>query len=348
MRELWKTPLSYRIGHVYVQYLTKTTYKPIRIHGIGNFPEDGAVIVASNHCNTMMDPIVLLQCRKGPVSFGARADIFRNPTAAWWLNWLKIVPLARQKDGAKAVEGNHAIFDKVVETILKGVPFCIFPEGTHRAKHSLMPLKKGVFRIAIQACRESDKPVYVLPAGIEYGDYYRFRTTCDVSFGEPIDVRKALKDAGDNDAEAMTAMLETLNERMKSLILWFPDDENYEKAYADYVVSKTKARSRCSKVLRRIAAVLSLPVAALLGLMSIVEWLPAELIVRRMDDHAWNNTVRYSVRFLALPISIALVASLSFNLLPWPIAAALTLLSLKADVWFYDLINFYAQILDER
>ena len=198
-----------------------------------NIPEDGAVIFAPNHCNTLMDALVVLRTRRGPTVFGARADMFNNPVAAKILHFLKIVPMVRKRDGIRKVIRNLDIIEDIIEVLDENVPFCIFPEGTHRPKHSLLPVGKGVFRIAVSAYQHLDKPVYVVPVGIEYSDYYRYAGTSLVQFGEPVPVTE-YEDANPDmlDAEMYRMLTSELKDKMAGLITYIPDDEDYEARWA--------------------------------------------------------------------------------------------------------------------
>ena len=57
--------------------------------------------------------------------FVARADIFRNKRIAKILNWLKIMPIRRMRDGASEVLKNDETENRAIETLRTGVPFCI-------------------------------------------------------------------------------------------------------------------------------------------------------------------------------------------------------------------------------
>ena len=201
--------------------------------GKENLPEDASFIIAPNHSNALMDALVILQSRRTPTVFGARADLFQNPLLAKFLTFLKILPMVRRRDGIRNVIKNLDIQEDILEVIGDRVPFCMFAEGTHRAKHSLLPVGKGVFRIAVAAAKGSQIPVYVVPTGIEYSDYFRYEGTMLLQFGEPINVSEyiaARPEAG--DAELYRGLTAILKERLSGLFTYIPDDENYDAVWA--------------------------------------------------------------------------------------------------------------------
>ena len=223
----------YRLVRFHGDLCTFLSYRKTEVKGLENIPQDGSVMMAPNHSNALMDPMVMLRTRKGPTVFGARADLFENRTIAACLRFLKILPMVRRRDGLRNVIKNLDIQEDILQVIDDGVPFCMYAEGTHRAKHSLLPIGKGVFRIAVEAARRSQKNVYVVPVGIEYSDYFRYEGTVLIQFGEPINVTEFLAahpDAG--DAEMYRALTGVLKERLSELITYIPDDENYDAVWA--------------------------------------------------------------------------------------------------------------------
>ena len=217
----------------YVDIVMKLSYRKIKYVGKEFIPKDGAIILAPNHTNALMDAMVVLGMDHGPKVFVARADIFRNPKIAKILKWLKIMPIMRMRDGYEEVKKNNETIERAVDVLRDRVPFCIFPEGTHQTKYSSLPLAKGIFRIAFQAQElMPDMPLYIVPVGIRYGSFFRFRSTVRVQIGEPINVGRFIKEHSDiAPAEQMTAIRELLTERIHNSIFYIPNDEDYEAMY---------------------------------------------------------------------------------------------------------------------
>ena len=147
--------------------------------------------------------------------------------------FVRILPMVRQRDGLRNVLKNNETQEVIVETLENKVRFCMYPEGRHRPAHSLQSLGKGTFRAALAAnSRFGEKmPVYIVPAGIEYGDYFRYRSTSLVTFGEPINVTEFVKGMDvTNDAQMIDPLRKELASGISGLITFLQDDENlYEK-----------------------------------------------------------------------------------------------------------------------
>lgn len=217
----------------YVDIVMKLSYRKIKYVGKEFIPKDGAIILAPNHTNALMDAMVVLGMDHSPKVFVARADIFRNPKIAKILKWLKIMPIMRMRDGIDEVKKNNETIERAVDVLRDRVPFCIFPEGTHQTKYSSLPLAKGIFRIAFQAQElMPDMPLYIVPVGIRYGSFFRFRSTARVQIGEPINVGQFINEHSNlAPAEQMTAIRELLTDRIHNSIFYIPNDEDYEAMY---------------------------------------------------------------------------------------------------------------------
>ena len=219
----------------WTDWAIKHSYRKCEVHGEETVPKDGAIILCPNHCNTLMDALVVLRSHNDKMVFGARADLFRKPFIAKLMSFVRILPMVRQRDGLRNVLQNNQTQEIIVEILEHDTRFCLFPEGTHRTKHSLQRLGKGAFRIALAANAKfgDKKPVYIVPVGIEYGDYFRYRSTCIVNYGPAINVTDFVKN-GDfaNEPQAIEALRQELSGRIEDLITYIPDDENYDSKWA--------------------------------------------------------------------------------------------------------------------
>ena len=220
---------AYSLLHRYVALVLKRSYRHILHVGKENIPQDGAIIFAPNHTNALMDALVMLCVDRRPKVYVARADIFRNRKLAKILTFLKIMPIMRQRDGFQAVKKNQEIINKSVDVLKDRIPFCIFPEGTHQAKYSSLPLSKGIFRIAFQAHElMPDVPLYIVPVGLRYGDFFRYRSTVRLQFGKAINVGEFLRENDHlSQQEQTNSLKDLLTERLHETIFHLPNDDDY-------------------------------------------------------------------------------------------------------------------------
>ena len=234
-KNIYDKDLGYTILKPIVDWNTKHSYRKIEVTGKENIPTAGAVIIAPNHCNTLMDALVILQAFKDENVFGARADIFNKPFIAKIMTFVRILPMVRQRDGLRNVLKNNETQEIIVDTLENKVRFCMYPEGRHRPAHSLQTLGKGTFRAALAAnSKFGDKmPVYIVPTGIEYGDYFRYRSTCLITFGEAINVTEFVKGLNvENEVQMIEPLRKELASRMSKLITFIKDDEQLYNKWA--------------------------------------------------------------------------------------------------------------------
>lgn len=229
-RKIQENDWRYDILHWLVDRTTKASYRRIRYIGTERIPKDGAVIYAPNHTGTLMDALIVVAMSHEPTVFIARADIFKNPKLARLFRFFKMAPIMRMRDGIEEVKKNNKTIEMAADVLKDRIPLCIFPEGKHQTKYSLQPLSKGIFRIALQAKEQlGDTPLYIVPMGIRYGNFFRFRSTVTLQVGNPINVGEFIaKNEDRTPQELMNLMRGCLDERMKETILYIPNDEEYD------------------------------------------------------------------------------------------------------------------------
>ncbi|SDF21148.1 1-acyl-sn-glycerol-3-phosphate acyltransferase [Thermus arciformis] len=158
-----------------------------RVEGAERVPPRGPVILAANHLS-ILDPIAIGAGVRRPVSFLARADVFRLPLLSWLLPRLYAIPVER---GA----GDLAAIKNAIRALEKGMAFGIFPEGTRSRTGKLQPFKTGVAAIAL---RTGASVVPVAVTGTEEAwpvgrKLFRLRRPVRVVYGEPIPVPRKSK-----------------------------------------------------------------------------------------------------------------------------------------------------------
>ena len=305
----------------WVDWLFRRSYRRFRYVGKENIPTDGAVIFAPNHTNALCDAMAILGIDHGPKVFVARADIFKKERTAKILTWLKIMPIRRIRDGIDEVRHNDETIVKAVDTLRSQVPFCILPEGTHRPMHSLLPLSKGIFRIALKAYHEfgHEKPIYIVPVGLEYGDYYHLWDTLMVNIGKPICINEFIDSLTahhspltvTDEPRLINALRDELTTRMRQQILWVPDDEHYEENWkrlrenppAPFDAFKKRP---WPKSLRLLFLTLTAPLFILSGAMTMPLWLSWMAIEHKVQDPAFHNSVQYFVQVIFFTLTLCI------------------------------------------
>ena len=189
------------------------------------------VILAPNHQNALMDAMAFVGPLKNhQVVFFARADIFKKKFVINLLTTIKIMPVYRIRDGRSSLQKNDEIFDYAARFLKNRYnPICIFPEGNHGDRRRLRNLVKGIFRIAFAAQEENKekKAVKIIPVGIDYKHYQKFRGTLFVNYGQPIEVADYWKEYEENNAIGTNKLRDKLSDELKKLMIHIGTEEYY-------------------------------------------------------------------------------------------------------------------------
>lgn len=337
----------YNALHWSANIATKTSYRNIKFIGKERIPKDAAIIFAPNHSGALMDAMVILAMDHKPKVFLARADIFKNPKLAKIFKFMKMMPIMRMRDGIEEVKKNNKTIETAAEVLKDRVPLCIFPEGTHQTKYSMLPLSKGIFRIALQAKELlGDTPLYIVPIGIRYGNFLRFRSSVSVQFGNPINVGEFIAAHSDRSVpEQMNLMRECLTQRMRENIHYIPNDEEYdaknEICAAMYSEQRKRSTAHCANPLVELNQKTTDEIEALRQEKPEV----AEKLIALGNEAAeMRHQNRISLKSVASPKSLPTQAArvlLLFATLPYTLAATVctlptTLLSRVLEGKFKD------------
>lgn len=224
-----------------VDYGTYSHYRNVIVKGRENIPVGEHYIFAPCHQNALMDALLVLNITHRPVAFLARADIFKNPKIAAFLNFLRIGPVYRIRDGRDQLSRNDEVFQRSREVLEKGMPLCLMAEGTHNNKHQLLPLVKGMFRIAGSSQQQlGDKPLYIVPVGMDYDDYEDLYSSVVINIGKPIPIQPFMEEYESNEPLALNHMREALTAGLKEQMHHVVAKEQYDDEYA-YCHAMTQA-----------------------------------------------------------------------------------------------------------
>lgn len=205
-------------------------YRKIIVKGTENINRQHHIIFAPNHQNTLMDALAVIFTTEGQLVFLARADIFRKKTMAAILYFFKMLPVYRIRDGYANLKGNDETFLKTVDVIKNKNGLVILPEGNHEGYRRLRQLKKGICRVAFQADEAENNRlnIKIIPVGIEYSDYRRFRQVLTVVYGKPIEVSEYHELYRTNPDRALLELRNRLADELKKQMVHIEPEADYE------------------------------------------------------------------------------------------------------------------------
>ena len=205
-------------------------YRKVIVLGRENIKHNDHVIFAPNHQNALMDALAVLFTHKGQPIFLARADIFKKKTIASILNFLKILPVYRIRDGFSSVKGNDEIFVKTIDVLKNKNGLVILPEGDHAGFRRLRQLKKGICRVAFQSDEATgfNLKIKIIPVGLEFSNYSRFRQVLTVAYGKPIEVSEFFDLYKVRPERALNELRSRLSDEMKGIMVHIESEDDYE------------------------------------------------------------------------------------------------------------------------
>ncbi|URM34271.1 1-acyl-sn-glycerol-3-phosphate acyltransferase [Cytobacillus firmus] len=151
--------------------------KPIyrfEVFGKENFPEEGGVLLCSNHIDNLDPPVVGINAPR-PVYFMAKEELFNVPVLGKIVPHLNAFPVKRGMSDREALRKGLGI-------LKEGNVLGLFPEGT-RSKTG--QLGKGLAGAGFFALRSE---AHVVPCAI-IGPYKAF-SKLKVVYGKPIDMKE--------------------------------------------------------------------------------------------------------------------------------------------------------------
>lgn len=205
-------------------------YRKVIVIGRENINPEDSIIFAPNHQNALMDALAVLYAHKGQPIFLARSDIFKRKIIASLLYFLKMLPVYRLRDGFSSLKGNDEIFEKTVDVLKNKNGLVILPEGDHAGYRRLRQLKKGICRIAFQAEEATDfnLKLKIIPVGLEFSNYTRYRQVLTVVFGKPFEVSDYFNTYRENPDKALNDLKLRLSVEMKKVMIHIESLEDYE------------------------------------------------------------------------------------------------------------------------
>lgn len=232
-----------------IYYLTKLLtnifcriYYKFDYQGLENLPNDKPVVLAPNHVNAFMDPVLIGMTIKREVRFFARGDVFKGTFSKWILNQLNISPVYRMSEGYSDVKKNDKTAEECRQLLIKDKAIMMFPEGICIQERRLRPLKKGLSRIVFQTAASIDfkKDILVIPVGINYSDAKKFRSKAVLDFGKPLSILPYKESFAADPVKTINEFTRVLENKMKPhlVIIENPDNDNLIAAIEEILMKQ--------------------------------------------------------------------------------------------------------------
>ncbi len=190
----------------------------------------GPLILAANHPNTFMDPLIVATLVRQRVAFIANGSIFNRFTRPIF-KYFHVIPVYRKKDTSDVplspAELNKKTFQRCYDYLEANGTILIFPEGTSEIERRLREIKTGTARIALgaEADNEFQLGIQILPIGLNYSDPTHFRTEVFVNVGQPILLTDFKEKYNPDSFEAVETLTQLIEQRLAETVIVTEDDE---------------------------------------------------------------------------------------------------------------------------
>ena len=134
----------YRVIKGILSPIMRLIYR-VRKEGLDAFPEEGPVIVASNHLS-FMDSLFVPLCVPRRMVFLAKAEYFESWKTAWLFKALGMIPVKRD-----VKEKTEAALQAGLDVLAEDGVLGLYPEGTRSPDGRLYRGRTGVARLALQS-----------------------------------------------------------------------------------------------------------------------------------------------------------------------------------------------------
>ena len=216
-------PSSEPVGPRFIRGLARGLlalfYRRVDVVGAGRVPPRGPVIIAANHQNALVDPMLLLASIPRTLVPLAKAPLFRHPVIGPLIRLSGAIPVTRRQDVGGGSPGNELMFEAAAAALGRGEAILIFPEGVSQPEPTLMPLRTGAARMLLAAPPEVAAAISLLPVGLLFHEPERFRTGWAlVLVGAPVETADCLRLFRTAPEDAVRRLTERLTAALRDLI----------------------------------------------------------------------------------------------------------------------------------
>ena len=180
------TAMGYRLVRGFIRLLLRLFYRRVDVIGAERLPAAGPLIIAANHHNSLVDPMLIIASFPRRITVLANAPLFRHPLIGPFLHAVGALPVNRRAEAGDDPRKNEAMFAAAIAHLRGGGAILIFPEGRTQPVPTLLPLRTGTARLLLGA-RGQGACVTLLPVGLVFETPGTFReASALIAVGTPV------------------------------------------------------------------------------------------------------------------------------------------------------------------
>lgn len=217
---------SWFLKFIVPPFTFRVFFRRIFYSNLKKVPLEKPLLFAGNHQNSFMDGVLVGSYLPQPINFLMRADMFKNPVAAFCLHQLNVSPVYRLEEGLENVHRNLETFDYIYKILKKNGNYVVFAEGICIQEKRLGKLRKGTARMAFGAEELHGLDVHIVPVGINYTYPASFRKEVMINFDESFSITELKDIYQTSPARALLAFNERIEAGLKKQVIIVENPEN--------------------------------------------------------------------------------------------------------------------------
>ena len=162
--------------------------------------------------------MVRYSCRRN-LYYLAKHTLFTNKLIGWFFRQANGIPIYRREDAPNMTLKNQDSFREVYKLFEGGKCLNIFPEGISIASSSLLKIKTGAARMALNAEIKNNfkLDIKIIPVGINYSNPSRFKSEVFIEYGNPIAIADYEEISRNNSKGCITEITKKIEDSLLEL-----------------------------------------------------------------------------------------------------------------------------------
>lgn len=199
-----------------------TYFKKISVEGKKNYDTKGATLLAVNHPNSFIDPLLIGSVLFGSLHYLAAAEYMGKGFKKWFMqNIFHMVPVYRP-GVYDTIKGNQNMFKACHKLMSNGKTLLVHPEGVSVKQLKIQPCKTGLARIALGTKGAYPKlPLKIIPIGLNFTDHHRPLGDVHIKVNPAFYV-----DSYENSTDGVKLLTNRIEEEMKKTVLHIEEEKS--------------------------------------------------------------------------------------------------------------------------